>query len=89
MLNEKETTIPTHHEKIKIAQVMECSFKKITNGIEDLSILTEQDDSYMLVTKMKDLVPEFVSNNSLYEEIDSMRKQEQEIQTAQKFEALS
>ncbi|MGZ5246598.1 MAG: polysaccharide biosynthesis protein [Flavitalea sp.] len=89
LLNEKETTIPTHHEKIKIAQVMECSFKKITNGIEDLSILTEQDDSYMLVTKMKDLVPEFVSNNSLYEEIDSMRKQEQEIQTAQKFEALS
>lgn len=89
LLNEKETTIPTHHEKIKIAQVMECSFKKINNGIEDLSILTEQDDSYMLVTKMKDMVPEFVSNNSLFEEIDSIRKQEKEIQTTNKVEALS
>lgn len=89
LLNEKETTIPTHHEKIKIAQVMECSFKKINNGIEDLAILTEQDDSYMLVTKMKDMVPEFVSNNSLFEEIDSMRKQEKEIQTTNKVEALS
>ncbi len=89
LLNEKETTIPTHHEKIKIAQVMECSFKKINNGIEDLSILTEQDDSYMLVTKMKDMVPEFVSNNSLFEEIDSIRKHEKEIQTTNKVEALS
>lgn len=89
LLNEKETTIPTHHEKIKIAQVMECSFKKINNGIEDLAILTEQDDSYMLVTKMKDMVPEFVSNNSLFEEIDSIRKQEKEIQTTNKVEALS
>jgi FlaA1/EpsC-like NDP-sugar epimerase len=89
LLNEKETTIPTHHEKIKIAQVMECSFKKINNGIEDLSILTEQDDSYMLVSKMKDLVPEFVSNNSLFEEIDSIRKEEKEIQTTKKVEALS
>ncbi len=76
LLNEKETTIPTHHEKIKIAKVMECSFKKITNGIEDLSIIAETDDSYMLVGKMKDLVPEFVSNNSMFEELDTVRKQE-------------
>jgi FlaA1/EpsC-like NDP-sugar epimerase len=85
LLNEKETTIPTHHEKIKIAKVMECSFKKINNGIEDLSIISETDDSYMLVSKMKDLVPEFLSNNSMFEELDTMRKQEAD---NQKVEAV-
>jgi hypothetical protein len=41
LLNEKETTIPTHHEKIKIAKVRPCSFKEISGDIEELGILAE------------------------------------------------
>ena len=74
LLNEKETTIPTHHEKIKIAKVVECSFKKIRNDIEDLSILSEQDNNNLLVSKMKQIVPEFISNNSMFQELDIIQE---------------
>ncbi len=89
LLNEKETTIPTHHEKIKIAKVIECSFHEMQNDIEDLHILADQDDSFALVNKMKNIVPEFVSNNSLYEEIDTLRKRELQVSSVKKVQALS
>lgn len=83
LLNEKETTIPTHHEKIKIAKVVECSFKKIRNDIEDLSILSEQDNNNLLVSKMKQIVPEFISNNSRFQELDIINElTEQESKSA-------
>jgi FlaA1/EpsC-like NDP-sugar epimerase len=74
LLNEKEKTIPTHHEKIKIAKVIACSYQKILQDIEELQLLTDQEeDSQLVVKKMKDIVPEFVSNNSPFEKLDYQR----------------
>jgi FlaA1/EpsC-like NDP-sugar epimerase len=74
LLNEKEKTIPTHHEKIKIAKVIACSYQKIVQDIEELSLLAEQEeDSQFIVKKMKEIVPEFVSNNSPFEKLDYQR----------------
>lgn len=70
LLNEKETTIPTHHEKIKIAKVRTCSYNQILLDIQELITICEQDDHSMLVKKMKEIVPEFKSKNSLYETLD-------------------
>jgi FlaA1/EpsC-like NDP-sugar epimerase len=71
LLNEEEKTIPTHHEKIKIAKVREYPYKQVMNDIEELSIMVEHGDSNMLVRKMKEMVPEFISQNSKFEVIDT------------------
>ena len=82
LLNEKEKTLPTHHEKIKIAKVMTCSFSKILNEIQELISITENEDHYSLVRKMKEMVPEFKSNNSVYEQLDAASAPGQVLQTA-------
>ena len=69
LLNEKEKTLPTHHEKIKIAKIIPCSHK-IVREIEDLISMSRLEDSYGIVKKMKELVPEFKSKNSQYEKLD-------------------
>lgn len=71
LLNKEETTLPTHHEKIKIAKVKPCSFE-VMMEIEQLIHISRQNDNYATVRKMKQLVPEFKSNNSKYEELDEM-----------------
>ena len=70
LLNEKEHTIPTHHEKIKIAKVRTCSYGQILADIQELITICELDDHSMLVKKMKEIVPEFKSKNSEYEKLD-------------------
>jgi FlaA1/EpsC-like NDP-sugar epimerase len=70
LLNEKEQTIPTHHEKIKIAKVRTCSYGQILADIQELIRICELDDHSMLVKKMKEIVPEFKSKNSEYEKLD-------------------
>ncbi len=69
LLNEKEKTLPTHHEKIKIAKIIPCSHK-IVRDIEDLISMSRLEDNYGIVKKMKELVPEFKSKNSQYEKLD-------------------
>lgn len=71
LLNEEEKTIPTHHEKIKIAKVRDCHYRQIMSDIEELSLMAEHGDCNMLVRKMKEMVPEFISNNSQFEQIDN------------------
>jgi len=71
LLNEKEKTIPTHHEKIKIAKVRTCSYALILSNIQELITICEQGDHAMLVKKMKDIVPEFKSKNSRFEILDT------------------
>lgn len=70
LLNEKEKTIPTHHEKIKIAKVVTSPFEKLIHDLEELRILAEEENDVMLVKKMKKLVPEYLSKNSRFEELD-------------------
>ncbi len=79
LLNEQEKTLPTHHEKIKIAKVVSCSYERVLHDIEELIFLCNHEDSYMLVKKMKEMVPEFISNNSRFEQLDRIKVAEKNI----------
>lgn len=70
LLADKENTLPTHHPKIMRAKVVSISNKKINNYIKELSELIVETDEYDLVSKMKEIVPEYISNNSHYEKLD-------------------
>ena len=70
LLNEEETTIPTHHRKIRISKVREYSFNKAESDIHELIALNQQGDDFNMVKKMKQIVPEFLSKNSKYEGLD-------------------
>ncbi|MCC8174786.1 MAG: polysaccharide biosynthesis protein, partial [Odoribacter sp.] len=70
VLNVKETILPTPHERIKRAKVREYDFEDIQKEIRALNVLIESGTSFDIVRKMKYIVPEFKSKNSVYEEID-------------------
>ena len=70
VLNELEGTKPTFHEKIRIAEVREYDFEEVSRNIECLIGISKQYDDMATVKKMKEIVPEYKSNNSKYEELD-------------------
>ena len=70
LLNDLENTMPTHHEKIMVAQVREYNFQTISKHIRELISLSCEYKDRQVVIKMKEIVPEFKSNNSIYEELD-------------------
>jgi FlaA1/EpsC-like NDP-sugar epimerase len=70
LLNDLENTMPTHHEKIMVAQVREYHFQTISKHISELIKLSCEYKDRQVVVKMKEIVPEFKSNNSIYEELD-------------------
>jgi FlaA1/EpsC-like NDP-sugar epimerase len=70
LLANEENTIPTHHSKIMIARVKEYDFDVISHEINDLILMFEGQDNDTIVRKMKDIVPEFVSQNSVFEKLD-------------------
>jgi FlaA1/EpsC-like NDP-sugar epimerase len=70
LLNNKENTLPTHHEKIMIAQVRDYSFSEIEQQLNSLSELLVQDDELKIVAKIKEIVPEFISQNSKFTILD-------------------
>jgi FlaA1/EpsC-like NDP-sugar epimerase len=70
VLNDAEITENTEHEKIKMAKVREYCFTDILPKIEEIIDLAKDNEKYTVVQKMKDLVPEFVSNNSEFEKMD-------------------
>jgi FlaA1/EpsC-like NDP-sugar epimerase len=69
LLASKEGTVPTHHPKIMIANIRDIDHEEANKSISKLTSLIGADPM-VLVAKMKEIVPEFVSNNSLYEELD-------------------
>ena len=72
LLNDAENTTQTYHEKILIAQVREVSFELVKqNTLELETILSTTNDEMLLVSKMKELVPEYISNNSIYQQLDT------------------
>lgn len=72
LLNDQENTTQTYHEKILIAKVREVSFELISNCTIQLeSLLNNSADEMELVSIMKQLVPEYISNNSIYEKLDN------------------
>ena len=71
LLNDKESTKPSFHEKIRIANVREYDYSEVERDIEELIEVSKQYDDMLTVKKMKDIVPEFKSNNSVYEALDA------------------
>ncbi len=74
LLNDLENTLPTHHQKIMVAKVREYDFEQVEAEINALIDMTKTQNEREIVLKMKELVPEFKSNNSIYEELDQKHK---------------
>ena len=76
VLNVKETTLPTVHERIKIAKVREYNYADVKASIERLHQALEIGDNFGVVRQMKYIVPEFKSKNSVFETIDFQIEEE-------------
>jgi len=74
LLSDAENTIPTHHEKIVIAKTRNEKIEELDIHFEQLFAYAGQAGQTMaMVSKMKELVPEFVSNNSVFEQLDQTK----------------
>jgi len=72
LLNDEENTTQTYHDKILIAKVRDVSYDLVYQSTIELeNILNTSNDEMQLVSKMKELVPEYISNNSIYEKLDA------------------
>ena len=71
VLGNKEETMPTFHEKIRIAKVREYDYDKACKEIDELVEIAKRFDNMETVRKMKEIVPEYKSNNSVYEKLDA------------------
>jgi len=75
LLNDAENTITTYHDKILIAKVREVELSAIKLSFDELGhLVLSASNEMLLVGKMKELVPEFLSNNSVFEQLDGGAK---------------
>lgn len=72
VLNELEGTKPSFHEKIRIAEVRQYDYVEVNKSIEELTEIAKEFENMATVKKMKEIVPEYKSNNSVYEVLDKM-----------------
>lgn len=70
VLNEKESTKPSFHDKIRIANVREYDYTEVSKQIDNLIEKSKLYDEMLTVKIMKEIVPEYKSNNSIYEKLD-------------------
>ncbi len=70
LLNDEENTLPTHHPQIMIAKEREFDLETVTRQVKDLVSFDNSLDGFSIVKKMKAIAPEFVSRNSVYEQLD-------------------
>lgn len=70
VLNDLEGTKPSFHDKIRIASVREYDYEEVNRDIEELVDMAKRYDNMITVKKMKQIVPEYKSNNSVYEKLD-------------------
>jgi len=73
LLNDGEKVLPTHHDKIHIARVTPVDHNYAKRAIYELLALNERRNNAGVVRKMKEIVPEFVSKNSPFEALDTVR----------------
>ena len=71
LLNEKENTLATHHKKIMIARVRIYDYSDVVEHLERLRKAVDGVTSHNIIVEMKHMVPEFKSNNSQWQEIDT------------------
>lgn len=70
VLNVEEGTKPSFHEKIRIAEVRPFNYNEVNRQVAELVDIASHYDNMATVKKMKEIVPEYKSNNSVYEELD-------------------
>ena len=70
LLNQKELTLPTSNSKIMIARVREFDYDQVSKEIDELITTSNSDKPFTTVKLMKQLVPEFISKNSVFEQLD-------------------
>ncbi|MFT4680494.1 MAG: FlaA1/EpsC-like NDP-sugar epimerase [Flavobacteriales bacterium] len=70
LLNNQENTLPTHNPQIMVAKVTEYSYSEVNDRIVDLINTVESNDNMKLVAALKVMIPEYVSNNSEFEQLD-------------------
>ena len=71
LLADNENTIETHHPQIMIIKVREYSFDSVSNNIDELIALYQKQENEIIVGKMKEIVPEFISKNSEFSKLDA------------------
>ena len=70
LLNDKELTMATNHKKIMIAKVRTYEFEQIEKHIEKLQLMLADDNIHDIVAEMKLIVPEYKSQNSMWQDVD-------------------
>jgi len=71
LLANNENTMPTHHSQILIGKVREYAYQEVKDIIEELIKSFDTQNNDVIVQRMKDLVPEFKSNNSIFQKLDT------------------
>lgn len=70
LLNDQESILPTHHDKIMIARVIEYEYTKISQSIHEMEQKGRiSPDNHEMVLMLKALVPEYISQNSPYDHL--------------------
>ncbi len=70
VLSDKENTLPTFHERIRIAKVREYDYANASKAADDLTDLARKVEIIDMVRYMKRIVPEYKSENSKFKELD-------------------
>lgn len=70
LLNDTSKTLPTHHEKIMIAEEIQQEYEDLHLDIQELIGIASFFDNEDIVAKMKKIVPEFISMNSTFAALD-------------------
>lgn len=75
LLADTENTLPTYHKKIMISKFDDNDCDMIKDKIDDLCIMNLLNQDHQIVSKLKEIVPEFISKNSTFESIDKINKE--------------
>jgi FlaA1/EpsC-like NDP-sugar epimerase len=70
VLSDQEQTVPTHHPRILKARVREYPHAEVKEAVDQLIALFDKQDNLQIVAALKGMVPEYVSNNSVFERLD-------------------
>ncbi|MCX2574315.1 polysaccharide biosynthesis protein [Pedobacter sandarakinus] len=70
LLLSEEQLLDTHHPKIKISKKVSYNYLVVNKSIKDLIDLNSDGNDFNMVKKMKEIIPDYISNNSRYGELD-------------------
>ncbi len=71
LLNVEENTLPTHHPLILTAKVRQYELTAVRRDMDELTAMIPGRNNFDIIRKMKQIVPEYISQNSVYETLDN------------------